>query len=33
MAQGNKFQQELKAQAEPRPNRRKPLKEPSRHEL
>jgi hypothetical protein len=30
---GNKFQQEVKALAEPRPHCRKPPKDPSRHEL
>ena len=33
MAQDNKFQQEVKALAEPRPHCRKPSKDPSRHEL
>ena len=33
MAQDNKFQQEVKALAEPRPHRRKPSKDPSRHKL
>jgi hypothetical protein len=33
MVQGNKFQQEVKALAEPRPHCRKPSKDPSRHEL
>jgi hypothetical protein len=33
MAQDNKFQQEVKALAEPRRRRRKPSKDPSRHEL
>jgi len=32
-AQDNKFQQEIKALAEPRPHCRKPSKDPSRHEL
>jgi hypothetical protein len=30
---GNKFQQEVKALAEPRTHCRKPPKDPSRHEL
>ena len=33
MAQDNKFQQEIKALAEPRPHCRKPSKDPSRHEF
>jgi hypothetical protein len=33
MAQGNKFQQEVKAMAEPRPHCTKLSKDPSRHEL
>ena len=33
MVQDNKFEQEVKAQAEPRPHCRKPLKDPSRYEL
>jgi hypothetical protein len=33
MAQGDKFQHEVKALAEPRPHCRKPSKDPSRHEL
>jgi hypothetical protein len=33
MAQDNKFQQEVKALAEPRPHCRKPSKDPSRREL
>ena len=33
MAQDNKFQQEVKALAEPRPQCRKPSKDPSRHGL
>jgi hypothetical protein len=33
MAQDNKFQQEVKALAEPLPRCRKPSKDPSRHEL
>jgi len=33
MAQDNKFQQEVKALAEPRPRCRKPSKDPARHEL
>jgi hypothetical protein len=33
MAQDNKFQQEVKAPAEPRPRCRRPSNDPSRHEL
>jgi hypothetical protein len=33
MAQDDEFQQQIKALAEPRPHCRKPLKDPSRHEL
>jgi hypothetical protein len=33
MAQDNKFQQQVKALAEPYPHCRKPLKDPSRHKL
>ena len=33
MAQDNKFQQEVKALAEPRPRCRKPSNDPSRYEL
>jgi hypothetical protein len=33
MAQDDEFQQQIKALADARPHRRKPLKDPSRHEF